>query len=508
MIRKPACLIQFLALFGLSLNRNNSGMQLSHGRNSFLAVQRRKPMKPLTRSLSKSVVAAAALLVAVHGAWAQSADAIIDKLVEKGILTSDEATELRQESDQGFDQAFRSKTGMSDVITGLDFSGDFRGRFEGFFKDGNPTYAKRDGSTSTWVDRTRWRYRLRVGVTLDLIDQFEFGFQLGSGDLNGLSSLGGIDPISQNQSLDNNASKKGIFVNLAYATWSPLRGPEWQASTTFGKMNNPFVTSDLMFDSDYTPEGFAQTFGYRLNEAHSLDFAGGAFVLDEISGSSNDPYLFGGQGRWNAQWKEQLKSSVDFGIFSIINRDRLGNFDVPNVNIGNDRIPGVSNTNNATPLHAFNALSADASLTYVVENGIPLYSAKFPISLVGNFVYNLSAPEDNTGYAIGIDLGKAGKKGLWAISYRWKYLEANGWYEELLDSDTGAFYAGLYPNSGQDGGYRTGTNVKGHVVKLQYSPFNVLTFAVTGFFTEAVNAVPDGDNSSIFRLQADAQIKF
>ena len=185
---------------------------------------------------------------AAHG---QSADALIDKLVSKGVLTADEAQELREDADAGFTAAYKAKSGMADWVDAVKFNGDFRGRYDGIYKD-----------VDGFEDRHRWRYRLRYGVTIDMLDNFEVGFRLGSGDVAGLSSsVTGVDPISQNQSFQNNGAKKGIFIDLAYFSWTPLRGPEWSASTTFGKMENPFVFSDAIFDRDYTPEGLAQTFG-------------------------------------------------------------------------------------------------------------------------------------------------------------------------------------------------------------------------------------------------------
>src|ERR1035437_10087650 len=103
-----------------------------------------------------SAAAAALLAVAAAGAVApaQASDALLDKLVDKGILTVKEANELRQESDKGFTQAYQVKSGMPDWVSSLKFNGDFRGRMEGF-------YASHPG----WTDRTRYRYRLRFGIT-------------------------------------------------------------------------------------------------------------------------------------------------------------------------------------------------------------------------------------------------------------------------------------------------------------------------------------------------------
>lgn len=451
---------------------------------------------------SKPIVVALAAgcgLLGANQVNAQSADALIDKLVDKGILTAAEAQALREEADQGFTAAYQAKTGMPDYVNALRFNGDFRGRYDGIYKDG-----------PEFEERHRWRYRMRFGVTVDLLDDFEVGFRIGSGDVAGLSSGGGsgADPISQNQSFTGNAAKKGVFIDLAYASWNPLRGPDWSARTTIGKMENPFTFSDLLFDRDYTPEGAAQTVGYQLSEIHALSATGAGFALNEISGSSSDPYFLGAQVRWTADWTADWKSALGAGFVSIANREHLGNLDVPNINVGNTRVPGATVPANATPAYGFNTLVIDGELTYSLEHGIPFYHARFPISLQGNYLYNHTAPDDNTGYAIGLQLGKSGRRGLWDVSYRYKHLEADAWYEEMLDSDTGSFYASSLTNSGQGGGYRSGTNLEGHVVRVQYSFTDHLTFGATATFFETINQSPGAGGGDIVRVLADAQFKF
>ncbi|HAV61391.1 MAG TPA: hypothetical protein DCY13_03395 [Verrucomicrobiales bacterium] len=450
-------------------------------------------MKPNNQLTKQAFLLTGALVASGAAAQAQSADALIDKLVNKGILTADEAQELRAQSDEGFTAAYKAKTGMPEYVDAMRFKGDFRGRYEGFFKD-----------TPGFVDRNRFRYRVRFGVTIDLMDDFEVGFRLGSGDISGINAgISGVDPISNNQTFQDNGAKKGIFIDLAYATWRPLKGPIWSSSTTIGKMNNPFVFSSMVFDSDYSPEGVAQGIGYRVNDIHTLNSAFGAFVLDEVGGSSRDPYLFGGQVRLESSWNADWKSSFGVAMLSVINRDRLRNNDVLNINVGNDRDPVTT-----APVYAFNTVVVDGALTYTIENGIPMYNAKFPITLAADYLHNNSAAEDGTGYSVGIQFGKSGKRGLWDVGYTYKHLEGNAWYEEFLNSDSGAYYPSALANSGQGIGYRAGTNIKGHEVKVQYSPFDAITFGLAGYFLEAVNPTPGPGGSDIVRVQADAQLKF
>src|SRR6187455_343937 len=70
---------------------------------------------------------------------AQSADALIDKLVDKGILSVKEANELREQADKNFNQAYSVKSGMPEWVSALKINGDLRGRYESFFSDSEYT---------------------------------------------------------------------------------------------------------------------------------------------------------------------------------------------------------------------------------------------------------------------------------------------------------------------------------------------------------------------------------
>ena len=121
-------------------------------------------------------------------------------------------------------------------------------------------------------------------------------------------------------------------------------------------------------------------------------------------------------------------------------------------------------------------------------------------------MHNPNAGTENNAWSAGVTFGKAGKKGLWELSYRYKYLEADAWYEELTDSDFGAYYQAA-PVGGA-AGYGAGTNVKGHVIKASYSPYNALTLSGTVFFTDLINESPIPSEGKATRIQLDAVLKF
>jgi len=120
-----------------------------------------------------------------------------------------------------------------------------------------------------------------------------------------------------------------------------------------------------------------------------------------------------------------------------------------------------------------------------------------------------------------VTLGKAGRQGTWELSYRYKRLEQDAWYEEFVDSDFGAYYRyaplevpgvpGTSTLSGRKSGYNAGTGIKGHLIKVSYSPADSTTVSASIFLTELINplSVPGVDtDSSMFRLQVDAIWKF
>src|SRR3954453_17825247 len=80
-----------------------------------------------------------ALFANCEALQAQSADALINKLVEKGILTQTEAASLRSETTNDFNRAFGAKSGMPPWVNSVKFGGDFRGRYDGTFQDASNT---------------------------------------------------------------------------------------------------------------------------------------------------------------------------------------------------------------------------------------------------------------------------------------------------------------------------------------------------------------------------------
>lgn len=423
-------------------------------------------------------------------AQAQSADALVNKLVEKGILTTDEAKQLREEASKEAAGKHSITSGMPDWVTSFKIGGDFRGRFEDFTAD-----------NSAYTDRVRLRYRLRLGATVTFKENLEMGLRFASADPAPGTGFGG-NPVSNNTTLQDNGTKKFLYIDAAYGRWRPIHDGDWQVVTTIGKMDQPFQTSSMVFDPDYTPEGAAGQVGYKVNDHHSLRFNTAAFVLDELPGSTQDPFLFGGQIFWDAKWSSRVGSSIGVTALSLVNRMGLPNSAVSNVNDGNTRDA------NGNLAYNFNPIVASAGATYKFDHA-PLYRGQFPVKLGGEYLNNPAAPSANEGWWAGVTFGQAGRKGTWEVSYRYQRLEADAWYEELVDDDNGAYYQAPVAGSGfPGGGIRGGTNVKGHLVKASYVLADPLIVSLTAYFNELIQPSPANSQSEAIHFMADLMWKF
>ncbi len=426
-----------------------------------------------TKMMAAGLLAAAAL--GVTTAEAQSVDSLLDKLVEKGVLSNKEAKTLREEADKDFTKAYSSKSGLPEWVTSVTWKGDLRLRTEHI-----------KGTEENNVDRTRYRYRLRYGAEAALSDNFAVGFRFASGEAG--------DPISTNQSMGDVSDKKALFVDMAYVTWTPINGNDLMVSATGGKMENPFASKDLkfsdsIFDGDWTPEGAALVANWHVNTSHDLVLGGGIFVMDENSSAEVDPALTVYKAQLNSKWTPTLSSTLGVGGYFLINQQGFsGTTGLGKNEAGGQTLSGTSQT--------YTPLIVDASVTYALES-FPMYNGAFPITIAAEYIKNGQADDgEGVGYSAGITFGKSGKKGLWDLSYRYKELQKHSVWEDLADSDFGSY---------SSASYKSGTDSRGHITQFQYNFTDAVNMSVKHYWTERIAANAGLDSH---RVQADLIWKF
>ena len=224
--------------------------------------------------MKKLTLAAVAVCFALGGtaARAQDAGALLDLLVKKRLITDQEAEEVRADLIKESASTSAGKWKLSTPITELELYGDVRLRYNyvgGETKDRGPVASPGAGvaGTNDWTERSRERYRLRLGLRGTLMNDWFFGIRLETnqnprstnvtfGADSSSSSPGGGGPFAKGDD--------GINVGQAYAGYKGF--PDF--TFTGGKMPNPLITTRMVWDPDINPEGLAEqwkhTFTFNL----------------------------------------------------------------------------------------------------------------------------------------------------------------------------------------------------------------------------------------------------
>jgi hypothetical protein len=324
-----------------------------------------------------------------------------------------------------------------------------------------------DQDNDTVDARTRQRIRARISIEGQVNDETMVEIELASGS---------DDPVSTNQTLTDAFSTKRIGLNLAYLQYTPKRLP--QLSVTAGKFDNPFFVpgkSELMWDSDWNPEGGVATY-LRTVDNFTIGLVGSGLWIQERSTSDNS-WIGAGQGMIRYHIDEEMKASaaVGAGYFNVANARGYEPFFDNEDSFGNSL---DTDGNYATD---FEIVEVFGEVSYSIGH--------VPVTVGGDFIKNTAADSLDTGWLVGAWIGKAKKTGSWELRYNYRRIERDA-------------QVGIFTDSDFRGG---GTNAKGHEFGGGYQLASNMTFGVTYFFNEIGL---DQKEADFQRLQVDLQLKF
>ncbi len=348
-------------------------------------------------------------------------DALIRKLVEKGILTQQEALELKEEiaTDEKLLREEGLKTSLPSWVQDMKFKGDLRVRYQ---------HEQRE-STNT---RDRGRIRLRFGVETNVNDKLKAALGLATGT---------GDPRATNETLENSFEKSDVRLDYAYAQYTPA---DW-AAVSGGKIPRPFWNpKDLIFDTDITFDGAGANLKKKINDQWEPFFNTGFFILDENSTENYDPLMYGVQPgiTFSPNSQTQLKlAGAYYGFETIKNYSQLAH-------------SSSTNTVNSSSLYVYDYDAFSVGSEIMFFNPFGLQSLPH-LSLFGEYINNPNADEHDQGFLLGITIGdkKVAGPRQWQLSYNYRRLERNAVLDIFPDSD---FYSGR-------------THVQGHEAILSYS---------------------------------------
>lgn len=413
--------------------------------------------------------------------YAGEVDILLQKLVEKGVLTAGEAQEIKTETQEQvkLDIAQGKNESLPKWLQTMKFKGDMRVRYQNDYKKGGNNSGGRNS-----IEQNRARFRLRVGAEAKVKDKAKVYFGIASGN--------STDNRSTNQTFNNFFEKKSLWIDYAYADYQFL---PWLKGVA-GRMKNPlWEPGDLLWDTDINPEGGSLQVAQKLTPLADLFMNSAVFIIDENTAAS-DPWMFVLQPGVNFKFDEAGNTALKLAA-SYYNFQQLQGSIPEQSQASNNRSRGGYQ-------YGFDAITPAVELAVrepFKQLGLDVPSLlNFPyVSIFGEYVHNLEAPFSKTGYLCGLRLGeeKVDDKGKWQVRYMYAMLGTQAWPDFLPDSDR---YTGG----------RTG--IRSHEITLSYGLGKNLSLDLDYYLsrlttTNVVSANPDQLNTENL-FQADLNWKF
>jgi hypothetical protein len=358
---------------------------------------------------------------------------------------------------------------------------------------------------NTTEDRERLRARLRLALDAELGWGWSLGARLATGNF--------TDPVSTNQTLGNYGNRYQTGVDLAYLKWcGNSRTARHVLNVWGGRMPNPWLSTDLVWDPDLTFEGVATNYRFGLSRddpySRFVYATIGAFPLQEVE-LADDKWLFGAQV--GMDWKFAGGSRLRMGVAYYDFERTAGKLNAPDSKLldytapqylqrGNTLFDIRNDTDTSTDLYA---LAADYRLADVTVAFDWRVAPQYRIGVTADYVQNVGydeqhvlartgtlVPARDSGYQAELSFGSStmARNGAWRAFFGYRYLQRDAVLDAFTDSD---FHLG-------------GTDAKGYFIGGDYA-FTQRVFARLRYLS--ANEI-DGPPLGIDVLQFDINTQF
>jgi len=408
----------------------------------------------------------------VHPSYASEVDTLLQKLVEKGVLSASEAQEVRSETneeiaktekDKQEDYKKLAKDSLPDWVKNTKLEGDFRMRYQW------------DRKAQTATQNEKSRFRIRLGTESKVNDQTKVYFGLASGSSS--------DPRSTNQTLTDSFAKKTVYINYVYASYSPVA---W-ATLLAGRMKNPiYQTGDMLWDTDINPEGAAIQLKHALGDRADFFMNNAFFILDDSvspNGTGADPAMFVIQPgmSFKVNDKTKFKLAGAYYGFNSVKNQVLDNTSATNTLSGG-----------ATSLLNYDFDSWSVSSELGIKDPLSFVNIGFIpyIAVFGDYIENMDPSTENTGYIAGLKFGREKVSGWkdWQAKYTYRSIGKDA----VLD---------IFPDSDAYGGF---TDVKAHEYLLTYGLAKNVALELDYYQSDRIKAASNKEKL----FQVDLNFKF
>lgn len=283
-----------------------------------------------------------------------------------------------------------------------------------------------DWSDDDGRNRGSVQLRGRLGATYAVSDRITVGARLATGDSD--------DPNSSDVQLSNWLDDLEASLDMAYVQFN------FDRLTLYGgKMPQPFVRSDLVWDGDVNPQGLGAIWRQPQANGGSLRANALAFVVDESAGGPDSTMLgaqLGYESPRTGDWK--------FDIYGAYYHYDLGS------------LAGADGGDLRTNLLGVDGryLSDFRLANLLMGVGYSGWSERWPLRLGVDYVRNLGAATDaDTGYGADLSIGTTSAPGDWKFTYGYAVAQADAVLAAFSQDNIGI-----------------GTNYRMHGLTIDYVP--------------------------------------
>ena len=349
-------------------------------------------------------------------------------------------------------------------LEGIRFKADFQLRYQGEWWE----YTDADGKQRD-NDRHRARFRLRFGITKEYRQEgLKVGFRLASGSSD--------EPTSTSETLGSNFDKKQVWIDLAYVEYRPPFIPGLLLAG--GKVKNPFVHTDVLWDSDVNLDGAYQTFALAKGSFRPFVTIAEMSINEFKMDVRHDSTLLAGQAGMRLEaGRARAVAAVAYYDFDEFER----NYRATHGNPVDD--------NNVLAAGDFNVLDVMGQIG-MKFGGIPFkVTLDYAVNTADDARKERYFGGKDSAFGVFFNVGKCIKKGDWQVGYKYGYIQPNAVPGDFCDATFGH------------------ANRKGHKIKLGYQPFRMANLQLAGFFTRPSNVAKGERINDDVIIQADFNVK-
>ncbi len=344
----------------------------------------------------------------------------------------------------------------------IQFGGDFRSRYEGFYQDGRET-------------RHRSRFRLRLRIDTDVNDDTHLQIQIASGDPG--------TPVSTNQTFTSFFRPKPFNLDRANIRYNPSGASA--LTLGIGKFGSPMTRTQMLWDDDLNFEGGYEQVAWDVSETVDVTLLALQTAVNEVSRDA-DSYMLGGYGEVGFSFgAHRLQVSVaDYG-FGNVDQVAVGRATGPLSSLLTNLVDLDADGNIVGLVSDFNMVDA------IVEAEFDTGREDYPFRVLGEYLRNTKAASDlDTGVWFEAEYGGSRTLRTYTLGYTYGRIQQEAALSAFVFSDM------------------PGTNTELHMVNIAYVPLPNLSLDLTMHVTRRLAVDAGASNNWLTRPHVAAIVRF